>query len=278
MLLISLSFSTVQAEEQQLKPNTKQNIKQKPSHYISPRLQLGLHTKPSLESPIVDLISSGTAVEVLKVEGAFSKIKNLVGNEGWVKNKFLTQDEPAILQLNTMRAALQRAQGFMKERLADGCPETNAAETKGSETNLTDEPAACPEVAEIPAVENLSEAEKMGYLATIAELKEEIKAWEQLDRQDRQAQKRQAEKNNQLLKEKLAMIASVAIGQNVDASQFDLTTIGELPEIQREHGSSLMKGIKKNYLLLIVVSGLSFLLGIFVMDLFNRRRHGGYRI
>ncbi|MCN4144667.1 MAG: hypothetical protein LC437_06310 [Thiohalomonas sp.] len=35
-------------------------------YFISPRLQLGLHTEGSLESPIKKLIASGMAVEVIK--------------------------------------------------------------------------------------------------------------------------------------------------------------------------------------------------------------------
>lgn len=232
----------VQAQEQQ---------------YISPRLQLGLHTQASLDSPIKELISSGTAVEVIKIDNEFSQIKTLEGTDGWVKSKFLTVEEPAILKVEKMQDALQRAQQFMKDRLQDEQAGKIAASTSENQ---------------------LSADEKAVYEETISGLKEELKAWEQLDRQDKQAQEEQLEKNNQLLKEKLAMIASVAIGQDVDTSHFDLTTRGELPEIESKMKQTILKIVKKNYLLLLIVAGGGFILGLFLMDLINRRRHGGYRI
>ena len=232
-------------------------------HYISPRLQLGLHTQASLESPIKVLISSGMAVKVIKTEAEFSLIKTTEGAEGWVKSKFLSTEEPAELKLGKMQAALQRAEQLLKDRLQD--------EAAGKTSVPPSETA--------PGMNaSLSDEEKAAYEETISGLKEEIKAWEQLDRQDKQAIQVQAEKNNQLLKEKLAMIASVAIGQDVDTSQFDLTTRGELPEIISKSKQTFLKIIKKNYILLLMISGLSFFLGIFIMDVITRKRHGGYRI
>lgn len=238
----------------------------KEQHYISPRLQLGLHTKATLDSPIKVLVSSGMVVEVLKTEKEFTRIKTEKGAEGWVKSKFITEEEPAMLKVEKMKLALQKAQQLLKERLKAEATDN----TMTAEVNETEEVAA--------SSNPLSDEEKNQYEETITDLKEEIKAWEQLDRQDKQAQRELAEKNNRLLKEKLAMIASVAIGENVDASQFNLSVRGELPEIQSEPSQTFIKMIKKNYLLLIMVSGLSFLLGLFVMDAINRRRHGGYRI
>jgi len=227
-------------------------------YYITPELQLGLHTKASMESPVKLLISSGMAVKVIKVEKEFSLIKTETGSEGWVKNQFLTNETPAVLQVVEMKEALQRAQDLMKARLKN---DTEKASVEDATQNS-----------------QLSNDEKAAYEETIAELKDEIKAWEQLDHQDKVAQQAQAEKANQILKEKLAMIASVAIGQDVDASQFDLATEGELPQLRTKPPETFLKIIKKNYILMLMIMGLSFLLGIFLMDLVNRRRHGGYRI
>lgn len=258
LILSATLFSTALAAE------TSKNTQEQ--HYISPRLQLGLHTKASLDSPIKVLISSGMMVEVLKSEKEFSKIKTEKGVEGWVKSKFITQEEPAIVKVEKMKLALQKAQQLLKERL------------QAEETNNKTLPDSVVQKEVTEASGQLSSEEKRMYEETIEGLKEEIKAWEQLDRQDKQAQKELAEKHNRLLKEKLAMIASVAIGENVDASRFNLSVKGELPEIQSETQQTFIKTINKNYLLLLMVSGLSFLLGLFVMDVINRRRHGGYRI
>ncbi len=254
LLLASALFSPLQTQ-------AETEITQQ--HYISPRLQLGLHTQASLDSPIKVLISSGKAVEVIKTEEQFSLIKTTEGVEGWVKSKFLSTEEPAELKIEKMRSALQRAQQSLKDRLQD--------EAAGKTSEI-------PSETDSGMNTSLSDEEKAAYEGIIAGLKEELKAWEQLDRQDKQALQEQAEKKNQILKEKLAMIASVAIGQDVDTSQFNLTTQGELPEIVSKTKQTFLKIIKKNYLLLLMISGLSFFLGIFVMDVIIRKRHGGYRI
>ncbi|MCW8930621.1 MAG: hypothetical protein OQL19_10330 [Gammaproteobacteria bacterium] len=255
LLLASLFFTVAQAETED-------------KHYISPRLQLGLHTRASMDSPIKVLVSSGMVVELISTEKEFSQIKTAEGDEGWVKSKFITTEEPAVQKIEKMKLALERAQQSLKDRL-------QAEESKDNEVASEDTTKKEKDMVSATLIAN---EERRMYESTIEGLKEELKAWEQLDRQDKQAQKEKSEKDNQILKEKLAMIASVAIGEDVDASQFDLSVRGELPDIESKTKQTLIKIIKKNYLLLLMVAGLSFLLGIFVMDLVNRKRHGGYRI
>ncbi|NOQ78623.1 MAG: TIGR04211 family SH3 domain-containing protein [Gammaproteobacteria bacterium] len=227
-------------------------------YFISPRLQLGLHTEASLESPIKKLIASGMAVEVIKTEKEFSLIKISDGTEGWIKARFLTQDEPSRLTVDKLEKALQDA--LNNNSISDSAAASQAPVTDtASEAQLSDE-------------------ERAAYEETVSALQEELKAWEQLDAQDKQAQKIQAEKSNQQLQKRLSMIASLAMGEEVASNQFDVSTLIELPTIIDSSDTNIFKLFKKNYLILAMVSGLSFLFGIFVMDAFNRRRHGGYRV
>ena len=215
-----------------------------------------------MESPVKKLISSGAAVEVIKTDKKFSRIKTQEGMDGWIKTQFLTQDEPAVRKIERLEKALQEA--LTKNSLLSNTVPEASVTNKTSEQVLSDM--------------LLSDKEREAYEETIDILQEELKAWEQLDFQDKQTQKKQAEKNNQQLKERLSMIASLAMGKEVTSSQFDVSTLVELPEIIDSSEYNILKLFKKNYLILAMVSGLSFLLGIFVMDVFNRRRHGGYRV
>ncbi|MCU7940567.1 MAG: TIGR04211 family SH3 domain-containing protein [gamma proteobacterium symbiont of Bathyaustriella thionipta] len=228
-------------------------------YFISPRLQLGLHTQASLESPITTLISSGMAVEVLKNKKEFSQIKLSDGTEGWIKTRFLTLEEPAIRKIEALEESLQNA----LEKNSSPC-----------DSALTTEEA----ITETLSSQLSFNEERESYEETIATLQEELKAWEQLDSQDKQAKQIQAEKNNQQLKQRLSMIASLAMGEEVSGKQFDISTLVEIPQITNDPEQNILKLFKKNYLILLMVSGLSFLSGIFVMDVFNRRRHGGYRV
>ncbi len=216
------------------------------NYYISPKLQLGIHTQASFNSPIRALISSGAKVKVLKKKHAFSQIKTAKGTIGWVKSKFLTQEEPLIKKIKKLEIALKN----------------NHPQKNEQNTPLT--------------IDSTWQAQKQSYEETIAMLKEELKAWEQLDVQDKEAQKIQMKKDNQQLKERLSLIAKLAIGNNSETSITSI--ISEDNSIVSATKSSLFSLMNKNYLLLIMVSGIGFLLGIFIMDVINRRRHGGYRV
>ena len=247
LLLISAAPVTAQEPEKEL-------------YFISPGLQLGLHTKASLESPIKKLIASGSSVEVIKTKKKFSQIKMQDGTKGWIKSRFLTQNEPAIRKVEKLEKALQDA--LAKNKLLSA----SIAATPGTDSET------------LSSEKSLSDKEIEAYKETIAALKEELEAWEQLDYQDKQAQKVQAEKVNQQLQQRLSMIASLATGEEVSSEQFDVSTVIKIPEIIDDSSHNILTLIKKNYLLLMMVSGISFILGILVMDVFNRRRHGGYRI
>ncbi len=258
-ILLSGALTQAQAESTGSETDSKNNEQ----HYISPRLQLGLHTKASMESPIKELISSGTAIELVKTDKEYSQIRTSEGAEGWIKSKFITAEEPAVLKIEKMQSALEKAKQAMLARLQEDSAENKSPSQLGEETGSDSQ---------------LTDNEKKAYEETITKLEEELNAWEQLDRQDKLALKEQAEQANRRLKEKLAMIASVAIGEDVDTSDLNLEIQGELPELKRQLKQGIITTIKENYLLLLMVSGLSFFLGIFIVDLVNRKRHGGYRI
>jgi len=223
-------------------------------YYISPNLQLGLHTQASLNSPIKTLLSSGTVVQIIKTNKDFSQIKTADNKVGWIKSQFISQQEPASVKVKKLQYALDQA--------LKTSPETAPAVSSSLQKNNS----------------NSSDATINNYKNTISALREELKAWEQLDFQDKQAQKIQAEKSNQQLKQRLSMIATLASGREVAKEQFDISSLIQAPATTDNKQYYFSSLLKKNYLLLMMVSGVSFLLGIFVMDLINRRRHGGYRV
>lgn len=225
-------------------------------HYISPRLQLGIHTEASMDSPISALISSGTAVEVKKTEKAFSEIRTEDGAQGWIKSKFLTQDKPAELLVKELEQALNTAQKSLEEAQAES-------------NNLSNEGASD------FGTERLSDSQKSDYEQTIKELKAEITAWEQLDSEDKKAQQVEAQRMSQHLKERLAKIAVLATGQESSA---DLANLHNVEFQSDDVDQTFLSLFKKDYLFNLVIGGICFFLGIFLMDLINRRRHGGYRI
>jgi len=228
-------------------------------HYISARLQLGLHTKASMDSPVKELISSGSAVEVLNSEKDFSEIKTATGVQGWIKSKFLTREEPAAVKINQLEEALQATEEKLQLQLAEAS-QSDQSEPADSHSELSD-------------------SKERAYKETIASLEAELKAWEQLDSQDKRAQKEQAEKNNTELKKRLSMIAALAAGKDADSiGQLELSALSFVPESEGDLKESLLKKFRKNYMFPLMFAGLGFFLGLFMMDLHSRRRHGGLRV
>ena len=265
LLLLCLLLSGIAFQAQAETQENKQ--------YISPRLQLGIHTEASLESPVKELISSGTAVEVIKTTKDFSQIKTAAKTEGWIKSKFLTAEEPSQLQVKKLELALHRSAQKLQELQA-----------KSSSAQSSPDPNACSEQdsgngnQENPDVQELAQMQKTAYEETIAGLKAELLAWEQLDSQDRQAQKEQAEKINLQLIKRLAKIAALATGDGEHSSSYDLPLLSVLSETENDSQLTFMKKFKKDYMILLIIAGLGFFLGVFVMDLHNRKRHGGFRV
>lgn len=218
-------------------------------YYVTTHLQTGLHTKAAMDSPVVKLVTGGEAIEVLQAGKEFSQVQLKDGTKGWLYSQFIIPEKPAearVTELENQLADLQEQLGEEHRQ-----PVTNIS---NNETELQ------------------SQLEE--YQATIASLKEELKAWEQLDFQDRQAQQEHALQINSQLKQRLSQIAALATGQDESSIKIKVDD-----EVLEEEPPLLSKSwFKKEYLLIIVIGGAGFFLGILVMDLINRRRHGGYRI
>ncbi|MFO7604362.1 MAG: TIGR04211 family SH3 domain-containing protein [Gammaproteobacteria bacterium] len=68
--------------------------------YVTDRILLGVHQQPQEDSILLQSVVSGTAVEVIGSQGAFSKIRLLDGTEGWVSSGFLKKEKPAIAEVD----------------------------------------------------------------------------------------------------------------------------------------------------------------------------------
>ncbi len=218
-------------------------------YYVTTHLQTGLHTKAAMDSPVVKLVTGGEAIEVLQAGKEFSQVQLNDGTKGWLYSQFIIPEKPAEARVTELENQL----ADLQEQLAKEHSQS---------------------VAKVSNTDNDLQSQLEEYQATIARLKEELKAWEQLDFQDRQAQQEHALQINRQLKQRLSQIAVLATGQ--DESNIKIQVNDEVLE---EEPPLLSKSwFKKEYLLIIVIGGAGFFLGILIMDIINRRRHGGYRI
>jgi len=88
--------------------------------YVTDDLQLSLHEKSNSKGKLLEKLSSGTRLEVLKEDGFYARVKTPDGTIGWTKSGFLTDEKPARAQLDELKqqqAQLQQALETTQEQL-----------------------------------------------------------------------------------------------------------------------------------------------------------------
>jgi SH3 domain protein len=81
--------------------------------HITDKLIVGLYETPDNSTKPLQVISSGTPLDVLKKEGGYSLVRLGDGKEGWIKSTYITAEKPAKAQL----LELQAKTGELKQKL-----------------------------------------------------------------------------------------------------------------------------------------------------------------
>lgn len=79
--------------------------------YITDKLLAGFYAEPDAETQPLRALTSGTPMEILERQGAFSRVRLGDNSEGWVENRFITAEKPAkvrLLELQAKNAELLR--------------------------------------------------------------------------------------------------------------------------------------------------------------------------
>lgn len=227
--------------------------------WVTRDFKAGLHEEKSVDSAITTLVSSGTALEVVKRENPLSFVRTPDGVTGWIDNTYLVTSAP------TDAAELKQA----RER-ADSL-ERRAAELEKQIADLGTRPAA----GGGPVDSSFNDALRKQNTDLEQTLKEERLRAGELQVQVSELRKR--------------------IGMNSDnASLYD--RIGELEAENKQlqvslSGAAAAEGSASSaagggagmnlrslaaWLALVLVAGFGG--GIYLMDYLNRRRHGGFRV
>jgi SH3 domain protein len=77
--------------------------------YVDDRLQIGVHEDRQLSSTIIELLPSGTPLEVLGREASLVQVRLADGREGWVDGGFLSETPPGRGRLVELQAELDAA-------------------------------------------------------------------------------------------------------------------------------------------------------------------------
>ena len=110
------------------------------SAHITDRLLAGLYASANNQQKPIQLLASGTPVELLANKGDFVKVQLVDGKTGWVEKRFLSEDTPAKVRLLALQGKYRQLQARLdlaEERLADNA---KALPDSKLETTIASEP------------------------------------------------------------------------------------------------------------------------------------------
>lgn len=228
--------------------------------YITDRLNVGLHEEKTLDSPIVAVLPSGTELELVKREDNFSFVSDKKGVTGWVDNSYLLDEAPAIEQIKTLTAKNN----------------TLEKQLKSLQAGNSNSPANADQLAKLQSdydslqQDYKSERLKTGELqVTIAELRKRL--GQNSDTEALYQEIDSLKEANKDLEVKLAKAMDSTGGVSDTADRGTAAVM-----VTNDNGINFSWKNLAIVLTLLFVIGLAA--GIYLMDLINRRRHGGFRV
>lgn len=229
--------------------------------YVIDKLLVGVHQDKNLDSAIIKVLATGTRLEVLERDGELALVEDPDKVRGWVDAAYLTADLPAQLRL----AELERDKAGLEKQLA------------ALRSTTADNPAVAP-AADAAAVNELTK-ENTELKAKLSD--ERLRAGKL--QSEAAALRTELNSNNappdariiELERDRNALRNTLDDAEEQIAelsARASLKAIAELvPLVLREYASAI--GI-----LVFVIAALGFGGGIWVFDMLNRRRHGGFRV
>ena len=245
------------------------------TQYVTDRILLGVHQQASEASPVIESITSGTAVTVVQIQDDFVKIRLASGKEGWVVASYLTKDRPATAELDAAYASLKKEQETSKklsEQLAKKEREVQVRrdELSNAKTTIKDLRTALKEAGNgQPAA---APAKDTGEFETkIKSLEEKIALLEK-------------EKSELADKSGDTAIIELEKLQNQN-KEFQVRIEAALANLKGETVPSAaeLAAIRPSFpfwywLLLVAMLVIGVVGGIFWVDYQHRRKHGGFRL
>jgi len=80
------------------------------SAHITDKLLAGMYATPSNSEEPLQLLPSGTPVELMAEKNGFVKVKLVNGKSGWVEKRFLSEDKPAEVRLLVLQGKYRQVQ------------------------------------------------------------------------------------------------------------------------------------------------------------------------
>ena len=208
--------------------------------YVIDELKIGLHESASINSPIIKLVTSGTELTVIDRLDDLVQVKDPEGTQGWINKKYLLETKPGKARINELEKEI--------ELLKSG-------------TLMTGETSPEDSAEQKELIQQLnSERLKSGELqAQLTDLRAKIA---NVDNSEQ-------------------FIADIdQLKQENELLRLQLESSGIQPEAETESTISdvSLHGWKQYLIAISLILVIGMLIGAYVLDYFNRRRHGGFRV
>jgi SH3 domain protein len=213
--------------------------------YVIDELKIGLHEERTIDSPIVKLVSSGTSLSVIDRAGELTQVQDNDGIRGWINNKYIVAEKTGkvrIKELENTNKALQQEIESLKAKTTTA-PANVSEVQKALEQQLNTERLKVGELqAQLTTLKT-----NIGKIDDSSKLLEDIKTLKQ---------------ENQHL-----------IGQ-LESSGIAVETNSE----SLLENSLMFNNWKQMLIIFLIVFVIGMAAGAYVLDVNNRRRHGGFRV
>lgn len=220
------------------------------TNYVIDELKIGLHKDRTTDSPIIKLVPSGTALTIIERDNELVLVQEPEGARGWVNGKYLVDKKPGraqLVELESKNAALKKEIELLKSKSSAGITSGKNADKDNASKDLEQQLN--------------SERLKVGELqAQLTDLKAHIA--------DAGASDKLLQEIDQLKQEKSQLInqletPGIELASNADSAGNVNFSSGNWKQIS---------------IIILIIFILGMIGGAFVLDYYNRRRHGGFRV
>jgi len=221
--------------------------------YVTDQLQIGLHADKVADSPIVKTIPTGTPLEVIKIEERMTFVREPGGTSGWADNTYLIKDEPASNRLPQTQARMEQLEGSLsRAELKLSSVDTGSMEAFENQITLLEQQLKSERVNTAELQVELAELRKrLGQDNSNDSLYEKI---DSLSVENRQLQ--------------------IQLAQILEQGAPDLSTL------YNNYTAGTQRYLTAGNIIIamaiVLIAGV--ILGLYLMDIIIRRRHGGFRI
>jgi len=233
--------------------------------YVIDKLLVGIHESKDTDSAIVKVVPTGTRLEVIKREGDVANVSEPGGASGWVDAAYLSTDPPAqlrIAELEKAKAALEDQLKHIEQASRGGPPLAGAPLVEGASAEID---ALTKENTDLKGKLSDEKLRAETLQTEVSSLRAQVKSTSEPPDARLVELERSRDELEQDLEDAQEKLAEYAARVSLD----DTATL--VPVVLREYAKSIV-------LLVLVLAGLGFGAGVYVVDLMNRRRHGGFRV